>query len=89
MYETIITEVNAGELDGIVLKDKREADQWRMRLVLLTVEDGRSMYDIYKVPTEQQMEQYLQPTHYATNEHVKYMATSKKYASVCDAQIYA
>ena len=82
MYEGIQQMLKHGRLDEIL--SDAEKGLWRKRIHQFTLrEDGGLMWNGYKVPTLQQVENVLQPIHYQAGKHIRTIKILRKALSDC------
>ena len=77
MYAAILKMVKSGEKDELLTEEENLI--WRARIKEYSVRaDGGLLWNGYKVPTLEQIEQVLQPVHITSKGHVRQKAVAKR-----------
>ena len=78
MYTAIAQMIQQKKLDDGALKERTDRDQWAKRLAYFSMRDGGLLWNGFKVPTIEKMEQVLQPFHFCREKHMKDPKVLKK-----------
>ena len=78
MHSAIVRMKTERKLDETLLKERSERYQWRKRLTRFANDGEELVYDRFKTPSEQQVEQCLQPVRNTAKNHIEDLATLAK-----------